>query len=121
MKEVLIVDDSPVVRKIARRIIEGMHYRATEASDGRQALAACQFEMPDAIFVDAQMPVLDGFEFLKEVRHMPGGERPKIVYCVAEHDVAQIARAMHAGADDYMMKPFDRAAMESKFEGLDTR
>jgi two-component system chemotaxis response regulator CheY len=121
MKEVLIVDDSPVVRKIARRIIEAMHYRATEASDGRQALVACQFEMPDAIFVDAQMPVLDGFEFLKEVRHMPGGERPKIVYCIAEHDVAQIARAMHAGADDYMMKPFDRTAMESKFEGLDSR
>ena len=95
-------DDSPVVRKIARRIIEGMHYRATRRRTAARRSPPAQFGMPDAIFVDAQMPVLDGFEFLKEVRHMPGGERPKIVYCVAEHDVAQIARAMHAGADDYI-------------------
>ena len=121
MKEVLVVDDSPVVRKIARRILEAMQYRAVEAADGRQALAACSFQMPDAIFVDANMPVLDGFEFLKELRRMPGGERPKIVYCTSEHDVAQIARAMHAGADDFMMKPFDREAMISKFETIAAR
>ncbi|MGO9743977.1 MAG: response regulator [Roseiarcus sp.] len=121
MKEVLVVDDSPVVRKIARRILEGMKYHATEAADGRQALSACSFQMPDAIFVDANMPVLDGFEFLRALRRMPGGDRPKIVYCTIDYDVAQIARAMHAGADDFMLKPFDREAMEAKFESIDTR
>ena len=121
MKEVMVVDDSPVVRKIARRILEAMHYRTSEAADGRQALTACSFQMPDGIFVDADMPVVDGFEFLKEVRRMPGGDRPKIVYCTLEHDVAQIARAMHAGADDYMLKPFDRDAMAAKFETLGPR
>ena len=121
MKEVLVVDDSPVVRKIARRMLEGMRFQTQEASDGRQALAACSFQMPDAIFVDANMPVLDGFEFVKEVRRLPGGERPKIVYCTSEYDVAQIARAMHAGADDFMMKPFDREAMVLKFEALEAR
>ena len=92
-----------------------------EAADGQQALAACSFGMPDAIFLDANMPVLDGFEFLKALRRMPGGDRPKVVYCTSEHDVSQIARAMHAGADDYIMKPFDREVMEMKFEGLALR
>jgi two-component system chemotaxis response regulator CheY len=49
---------------------------------------------------------------------MPGGEKPKIVFCTSEHDVSQIARAMHAGADDFIMKPFDRESLQSKFEGL---
>ncbi len=118
MKQVLVVDDSPVIRKIARRILESMRLRTVEASDGRQALAACSFMMPDGIFVDASMPVLDGYEFLKELRQMPGGERPKIVFCSSEHDVSQIARAMHAGADDFLMKPFDRETVQSKFAEL---
>lgn len=118
MKQVLVVDDSPVIRKIARRILESMQLRTTEAADGRQALAACSFMMPDAIFVDSAMPVLDGFEFLKELRHMPGGEKPKILFCSTEHDISQIARAMHAGADDFIMKPFDRELVQTKFEGM---
>lgn len=118
MKQVLVVDDSPVIRKIARRILEGMRLHTTEAADGRQALAACSFMMPDAIFVDSSMPVVDGFEFLKELRHMPGGETPKILFCTTEHDVSQIARALHAGADDFIMKPFDRDLVQSKFESL---
>ena len=118
MKEVLVVDDSPVVRKIARRMLEGMRFHTLEASDGRQALAACSFQMPDAIFVDANMPVLDGFEFVREVRKMPGGDRPRIVYCTSEHDVSKIARAMHAGANEVLMKPFDREHMQAKFMRL---
>ena len=118
MKEVLVVDDSPVIRKITRRILEGLRLQTSEAADGRQALAACSFQMPDAIFVDSAMPVLDGYEFLKELRHMPGGEKPKILFCSTEHDISQIARAMHAGADDFLMKPFDREMVQSKFESL---
>ena len=121
MKQVLVVDDSPVIRKIARRILEGMNLGTSEAADGRQALAACSFFMPDAILVDGAMPVLDGYEFLRELRAMPGGELPKVVFCTSEYDVAQIARAMHAGADDFMMKPFDREAMVLKFEALEAR
>jgi two-component system chemotaxis response regulator CheY len=113
--EVLVVDDSPVVRKIARRILEGLRFSTLEACDGQQALSVCAFQMPDAIFVDANMPVLDGIEFVRELRRMPGGDRPSIVYCTSEHDVPQIARALHAGADDYMMKPFDREHLQAKF------
>jgi two-component system chemotaxis response regulator CheY len=118
MKQVLVVDDSPVIRKIARRILEGMNLGTSEAADGRQALAACSFFMPDAILVDGAMPVLDGYEFLRELRGMPGGERPKVVFCTSEYDVAQIARAMHAGADDFLMKPFDREHVQAKFESV---
>lgn len=118
MKQVLVVDDSPVIRKIARRILEGMHLGTSEASDGREALAACSFQMPDALFVDGSMPNLDGYEFLKQLRRMPGGDRPKVVFCSTEHDVAMIARAMHAGADEFLIKPFDRTTVETKFGNL---
>ena len=118
MKQVLVVDDSPVIRKIARRILESLRVRTSEASGGQQALAACSFLMPDGIFVDSNMPGLDSFEFLKVLRRMPGGERPKIVFCTTEYDVSQFARALHAGADDFLMKPFDRDAVKTKFEAL---
>jgi two-component system chemotaxis response regulator CheY len=119
MKQVLVVDDSPVIRKVARRILEGMRFQTSEAADGKQALAACSFAMPDAIMVDWSMPILDGFDFIKELRRMPGGDRPKVVFCASEYDVAQIARAMHAGADEFMMKPFDREIVQATFSQLE--
>ena len=118
MKQVLVVDDSTVIRKVATRILEGMRFQTSEAEDGRKALSACSFLMPDAILLDLNMPVMDGFEFLRELRKMPGGSRPKVVFCTTENDVAQIARAMHAGADEYIMKPFDKEIVQSKFEEI---
>lgn len=118
MKQVLVVDDSPVIRKIARRILEGMNFQTAEAVDGKQALNACSFLMPDAIIVDWSMPVLDGFDFMKQLRRMPGGDKPKILFCTSEYDVAQIARAMHAGADDVLMKPFDKELVKAKLEEI---
>ena len=119
MKQVLVVDDSPVIRKIARRILEGMRFQTSEATDGKQALAACSFLMPDAILVDWSMPVLDGYGFVKQLRRMPCGDKPKVIFCTSEYDVAHVARAMHSGADEFMLKPFDREIMLSKFEGID--
>ena len=118
MKQVLVVDDSPVVRKITRRILEGMQFSTAEAGDGRQALAACSFSMPDAVFVDSNMPALDGFEFIKQLRVMPGGDKPRVVFCSCEYDVAILAKAIGAGADDFMVKPFEREHIQAKFAGL---
>ena len=115
MKQVLVVDDSAVIRKIARRILEGMRFETSEADDGRKALTACAEQMPDAILLDWNMPVMDGFEFLRELRKMPEGGKPKVVFCTTENDVAHIARAVHAGANEYIMKPFDKQIMQSKF------
>ena len=115
MKRCLIIDDSSVIRKVARRILEGFGFAVWEAADGRQALDACVKEMPDAILLDWNMPVMDGYEFLRALRAMPGGDRPKVVFCTTENDVAHIARALHAGANEYIMKPFDREIIEAKF------
>ena len=118
---VLVVDDSTMIRKIVRRVLEGMNLQISEASDVRQGLSICSMSMPDAVFVDGSMPTLDGCEFLRKLRRMHGGEAPKAIVCLNENDVAQIARAMHAGASEYMMKPFDADHVRAKFASLDAR
>jgi two-component system, chemotaxis family, chemotaxis protein CheY len=112
----LLVDDSMVIRKVARRILEDLSFRISEAEDGAQAMDRCREEMPDAILLDWNMPVMDGFEFLKKLRAMPNGDKPKVVFCTTENDVGHIAKAMHAGADEYIMKPFDKEIMTLKFQ-----
>jgi two-component system, chemotaxis family, chemotaxis protein CheY len=116
MKHCLIVDDSAVIRKVARRILEGLAFRTSEAEDGEKALAVCREEMPDAILLDWNMPLMDGYEFLRLLRQMPEGNRPKVVFCTSENDVGYIARALHAGADEYIMKPFDKDIVTTKFQ-----
>ncbi len=116
MKTCLVVDDSSVIRKVARRIIEGMEFEISEAEDGEQALVVCGKGMPDAILLDWNMPKMDGYEFLRALRRMPRGDHPKVVFCTTENDVAHIARALHAGANEYIMKPFDREIVEAKFQ-----
>lgn len=116
MKTCLVVDDSSVIRKVARRILEGMDFAITEAEDGQEAIDACQRELPDAVLLDWNMPRMDGYEFLRTLRRMPGGDRPKVVFCTTENEVAQIARALHAGADEYIMKPFDKDIVAAKFQ-----
>ncbi len=76
MKSCLVVDDSSVIRKVARRILEGLDFAITEAEDGEQALGACQLQLPDAILLDWNMPKMDGYEFLRSLRKMPQGDRP---------------------------------------------
>lgn len=118
MTQILVVDDSSVIRKVARRIFEGLHMETSEADNGQVALDACTMSMPDAILVDWQMPVMDGFAFLDEVRRLPGGHKPKILFCTTENDPAHIARAVQSGATDYIMKPFDKDIMRAKLEGI---
>ena len=115
MKTCLVVDDSSVIRKVARRILEALEFKIVEAEDGQQALDACRAELPDAILLDWNMPVMDGYDFLKALRRLPDGDKPKVVFCTTENDVAHIARALSAGANEYIMKPFDSDIIESKF------
>ena len=115
MKSCLVVDDSSVVRKVARRILEDIDYIVDEAEDGQEAFDKCRQEMPDAILLDSHMPVMGGVEFLKLLRAYVGGTTPKVVYCVTENDIGQLALAKKAGANDIMMKPFDRDILEAMF------
>ena len=116
MRTCLVVDDSSVIRKVARRILEDLAFRIDEAEDGEKALEKCREDVPEVILLDWNMPVMDGFEFLQALRREPGGDKPTVVFCTTENDVGQIARAMHAGANEYIMKPFDREIVESKFQ-----
>jgi two-component system chemotaxis response regulator CheY len=116
MKNCLVVDDSSVIRKVARRILESLEFQISEAEDGEQALEHCRGRMPDAILLDWNMPRMDGYEFLRSLRRMPHGDAPKVVFCTTENDVAHIARALHAGANEYIMKPFDKDIVTAKFQ-----
>jgi two-component system chemotaxis response regulator CheY len=116
MRHSLVIDDSSVVRKVARRILEELDFDVVEAEDGQQGLDICRESMPDLILVDWNMPIVGGVEFLAALRGELGGKKPKVVFCTSENDVAQIARAMRAGADDYILKPFDRELVEAKLQ-----
>ena len=116
MRTCLVVDDSSVVRKIARRILTELGFDVTEAEDGEKALEACFVALPDAILLDWNMPKMDGYDFLRVLRRLPGGDGPKVVFCTTENDVAHIARALEAGANEYIMKPFDKDIVTAKFQ-----
>jgi two-component system, chemotaxis family, chemotaxis protein CheY len=118
MKTCLIVDDSNIIRKVARRILESLEFQILEAEDGEQAFEVCQQQLPDAILLDWNMPKMDGYDFLRALRSLPGGERPKVVFCTTENDVAHIARALQAGANEYIMKPFDKDIVQEKFQEI---
>ena len=104
-----------MIRKVARRILEGLKFEVGEAEDGAQAVLSCTNRMPDAILLDWNMPNMDGYEFLVKLRTMDGGAHPKVVFCTTENDVGHIAKAMGSGADEYVMKPFDKDILTSKF------
>jgi two-component system chemotaxis response regulator CheY len=114
MKHCLVVDDSRVIRAVARRILEELKFDIGEAEDGMTALRACRDRMPDLILLDWSMPNMTGVEFLKSVRGQPGGDKPRILFCTTENDVTHIAEAMAAGANEGLIKPFDRAIIQAK-------
>jgi len=115
MKTCLVVDDSRVIRKVARKIVEEIGFSVEEAADGQQALDACRKSMPDAVLLDWNMPVMNGLDFLIKLRQEPEGTKPVVVFCTTENDMAHITQALRAGADEYVMKPFDGDIIESKF------
>jgi two-component system, chemotaxis family, chemotaxis protein CheY len=116
MKSCLVVDDSKVIRKVARHILEGLDFSVSEACDGREALDACIARAPDVILLDWNMPVMSGMEFLRAMRDTDLPTRPKVVFCTTENGMAHIRAAIEAGADEYVMKPFDRETLESKLQ-----
>lgn len=115
MKHCMVVDDSGVIRKVARRILEEMSFETSEAVDGQDALEKCRAGMPDAILLDWNMPVMSGIDFLRALRQEPQGQDPVVVFCTTENDISRITEAIEAGASEFIMKPFDRDIVEAKF------
>ena len=118
MKTCLVVDDSRVIRKVSRRILEDLGFEVAEAADGVEAMAWCTAVMPDLVLLDWQMPVMDGLQFVKRLRSEPGGDRPKVVFCSVENELDKIREALDAGADEYIMKPFDGGIVAGKLAWL---
>src|SRR5262249_8381125 len=116
MPSCLIVDDSRVVRMVARKILEGLDFQVSEAEDGKAALGACLQSMPDAILIDWKMPVMNGIDFLRALRKTAGVTQPVVIVCSVYNDAPHIAEAIDAGADEYIMKPFDTDIMRSKLD-----
>lgn len=105
MKSCLIVDDSKVIRMVAKKILQDLEFETAEAADGKLALESCLASMPDAVLLDWNMPVMSGIEFLRELRAAPGGDKPVVVFCTTENDIEHIQEAIEAGANEYIMKP----------------
>lgn len=112
----LVVDDSRVVRKVARRILEAGGYAVTEAEDGSKALDACRAALPDCVLLDWNMPIMNGLEFLKALRAEFGPDNPPVVFCTTETDMSFIEQAIENGAQEFIMKPFDSEILLGKFE-----
>ena len=93
-----------------------MDFQIVEAEDGERRLKSCKRAMPEAVLLDWNMPVMDGYEFLGNLRRMPGGDAPKVVFCTTENGMDHISRALHAGANEYIMKPFDKDIVTAKFQ-----
>ncbi len=114
MKRCLVVDDSRVIRRVASKIIQDLGLDVEEAENGKKAMNAVAIRMPDLVFTDWDMPTMNGIEFVRALRKLPGGDKVAVVFCTTENEVAQILQALEAGADEYIMKPFDGEIVRSK-------
>ncbi|MEP9373876.1 response regulator [Mesorhizobium sp. KR1-2] len=119
MKRCLFVDDSSVVRKVARRILAGPDLQVIEAANGSEALEMCSGEMPDIIVVDGALPDMASDDVIRRIRAIPSPVKPKIAICLVEVDVGAIMRAKRAGAQDYLLKPFNRSQLLERFRNLE--
>lgn len=115
MKTCLVVDDSRMIRRVAGRILKDLEFATVEAENGQEALTQCKTKMPDAILLDWNMPIMDGLTFLRSLREEKDGASPVVVFCTAERSIEKITEALDAGADEYVMKPFDSDIIASKF------
>jgi two-component system chemotaxis response regulator CheY len=118
VRQCLIVDDSRVVRRVSRGIVEGLGYQVIEAENGEEALARCRLAMPDLVLLDWDMPVMTGIEFITELRKIECPVPPKAVFCTSKSGAHDIHRGIAAGANEYVTKPFDQESLLAKLRNI---
>ena len=118
VKLCLIVDDSRMIRNISRRIVASLGYEVSEAENGQEALAKCEATMPDLVLLDWDMPIMTGIECVAALRRMNGGHRPKVVFCTMKGTKPDIREGLEAGADEYVIKPFDYDILHAKLQRI---
>jgi two-component system chemotaxis response regulator CheY len=114
----LLVDDSRMIRKVSRRIVESVGFVVIEAENGEEGLARCRAAMPDLIITDWNMRVMSGIEFVTALRANPTARPPKVVFCTTNSGARDIHKGIDAGADEYVIKPFDEAALLSRLQAV---
>lgn len=118
----LIVDDSQATRMILRRLLSRFGFEVLEAADGQEGLGRLhEMEDPGLILVDWNMPVMNGFDFVRAVRAESRFDAVPVVMVTANNELASVAEALAAGANEYIMKPFDREIVREKLELLGVR
>ena len=118
MKRCMFVDDSSVIRKVAKRILGGSEMIVIEAASGLDALDMCAADMPDIMVVDGALPDVPAVDLIRRVRAMESPIRPQILISLVELDIASIMRAKRAGAQGYLLKPFNRPQLLERFRTL---
>jgi two-component system, chemotaxis family, chemotaxis protein CheY len=110
----LVVDDSRVIRRMASDMLTGLGLRTAEAEHGLAAVEFCRKTVPDFVLLDWNMPEMDGIGCLRALRAMALDPRPIVVMCTTESGMTKICEALAAGADEYIMKPYDREVLLDK-------
>lgn len=118
IKRCLIVDDSSVIRKVAKRILAGPEMLVGEAATAMEAIDICREEMPEIIVVDSLLPDMDTSELIRRISGFETEVKPRILLCTYQFDVGRIMRAKRAGAHGYILKPFTREQLLSSFREL---
>lgn len=118
MKQVLIIDDSPIIRKFTRLIFESLNFRVSEAETSKEALERAKTDPPDYILVDWIIPGVNSHDLISSLRRAVAEKRPYIIYLVTENDIPDVTRAFKSGADDYLLKPFNREIIEMKLHEI---
>lgn len=118
MSYCLIADDNAAMRHVLRGILADLGFEVGEVSNGQEAMETCRARTPDAILLDWNMPVMDGLAVLDALSGLCNGARPKVIFCTSGAEPEPIVRAMAAGASEYLVKPFDKDLLESKFAML---
>lgn len=118
MKTCLIVDDSRVIRKVSRHILETLGFDVEEAENGQEGLNKCIESMPDVVLLDWNMPVMTGIEFVTALRALPTARAPRVVFCTTNSGAKDIHKGIAAGADEYVIKPFDDTSLISRLQAI---
>ncbi|MCF1470667.1 response regulator [Agrobacterium vitis] len=113
MKNLIIADSSDIVRKVGRKILSELGFGVTEASTAREAMLACETQLPHVIIVDSGLEGALGL--ITNIRAMPEGKTVRIFYCVIEADLKHMMQGKRAGASDFLLKPFDRKTLTEVF------
>jgi diguanylate cyclase (GGDEF)-like protein len=116
--KVLIVDDSPTIRAALRGLVQKMGHSVIEAEDGSKAVASYGQDRPDLVLIDVVMPVMDGYEAARQMRHSRPDEWVPIIFLSSKEADQDLDRAIEAGGDDYLVKPVSFVVLNAKIRAL---